>query len=208
MMRLIGAPFDANFGHSRNRHPRGVDPAARPAVLSWNFYLVQCSIFLLKQTAYLFLLCLNPKRYSVMFHSPSSNGLKKHWRWAITLLWACTCAQGETWIVTDNAHPVTNSADNRVILLDEQLRLEEHLTSELPSNPTNAAPSLQSYLASPEGTGFQRELIQAQQGLTDAWNVGVEKVPAVVVDRCYVVYGEADVAKATALIDKVRSAPQ
>ncbi|MGH8391347.1 MAG: DUF1525 domain-containing protein, partial [Pseudomonas sp.] len=40
---------------------------------------------------------------------------------------------------------------------------------------------------------------------TDAWSVGVEKIPAVVIDRRYVVYGEADVAKAIAQIDRARS---
>lgn len=126
----------------------------------------------------------------------------------IALLSACACAQGDTWVVTDHAHPVTNTAEHRVIVLDEQQRLEAHLTSRLPSDQTLAAATIQAYLASPDGTRFQLELIQAQQGLTDAWNVGVEKVPAVVVDRRYVVYGEADVAKASALIDKARSAPQ
>lgn len=127
---------------------------------------------------------------------------------AIAFLWRCTCVQGETWVVTDHAHPVINTAKHRVIVLDEQQRLEDHLTSRLPSHPTQVAATIQAYLVSPEGTRFQHELIQAQQGITDAWSLGVEKIPAVVVDRRYIVYGEADVAKAIALIDSARSAPQ
>jgi integrating conjugative element protein (TIGR03757 family) len=110
--------------------------------------------------------------------------------------------------VSDKAHPVTNTANYRVISLDETQRLEKHLTSILPSDQTLAASTIQAYLASPEGTRFQLELTHAQQGITDAWSLGVEKIPAVVVDRRYVVYGEADVAKATALIDEARSDQQ
>lgn len=143
-----------------------------------------------------------------MFHPPPRRGLKQQRLLAITLLSAAACAQGETWVITDYAHPVINTVNHRVIFLDEQQRLEAHLTSRLPSDPTQAASAIQAYLASPEGNRFQHELTQAQQGTTDAWSLGVEKIPAVVVDRRYVVYGEADVAKATALIDKVRSAPQ
>ena len=143
-----------------------------------------------------------------MFHPPFCRGLVHQRLLAIALLCACAFAQGETWVFTDHAHLVTNTADHRVIFLDEQQRLEEHLTSKLPPDPTKAASTIQIYLASREGTRFQHELTQAQQGITDAWSLGVEKIPAVVVDRRYVVYGESDVAKASALIDKARSTPQ
>jgi integrating conjugative element protein (TIGR03757 family) len=143
-----------------------------------------------------------------MFHTHLHRGLSLQLPLLVALLCACACVQGETWVVTDRAHPVTNTAEHRVIVLDEQQRLEEHLTSKLPPDPTQAAATIQRYLASPEGTRFQHELTEAQQGITNAWSVGVEEIPAVVVDRRYVVYGEADVAKATALIDKARSAPR
>lgn len=143
-----------------------------------------------------------------MLHNPLSCGFTQPCLLAIALLSAAACAQGETWVVTDHAHPVTNTADHRVIVLDEQQRLEDHLTSKLPPDPTQAAATIQAYLASPEGTRLQHELTQAQQGITDAWSVGVEKIPAVVVDRRYVVYGEADADKAIALVDKARSEQQ
>lgn len=143
-----------------------------------------------------------------MFHPPPRRGLMQQRLLAITLLSAAACVQGETWVITDYAHPVINTAEHRVIVLDEQQRLEAHLTSKLPSDPTLAASAFQVYQASPEGTRFQHELTQAQQGTTDAWSLGVEKIPAVVVDRRYVVYGEPDVAKAIALVQRARSAPE
>ncbi|OTJ71748.1 hypothetical protein CAY98_34130 [Pseudomonas aeruginosa] len=47
-------------------------------------------------------------------------------------------------------------------------------------------------------------MVKAQQDVADAWSLGVEKIPAVVVDRQYVVYGEPDVSRALELIAKAR----
>lgn len=143
-----------------------------------------------------------------MFHTPFRRGSTQQQLLAIVLFSACAHAQGETWVFTDHAHPVINTVNHRVIFLDEQQRLEERLTSKLPADPTQAAATIQAYLASPEGTRFQLELTQAQQGTTDAWSLGVEKIPAVVVDRRYVVYGEPDVDKAISVVDKARSSGQ
>ena len=63
-------------------------------------------------------------------------------------------------------------------------------------------------LNSPSGKRLQSDLAKAQQDITDAWSLGIEKIPAVVVDRRYVVYGEPDVAKALELINRARSQPQ
>lgn len=143
-----------------------------------------------------------------MLHTHLHRGLSLQLPMLVALLCAGACVQGETWVVTNRAHPVTNTTEHRVIVLDEQQRLEAYLTSRLPSDPTQVAATIQAYLASPEGTRIQHELTKAQQGITDAWSLGVEKIPAVVVDRRYVVYGEPDVGKAIALIDRARSAPE
>ena len=42
--------------------------------------------------------------------------------------------------------------------------------------------------------------------MTVAWSLGIAKIPAVVVDRRYVVYGEANVARALARIEEYRRA--
>ncbi|MFC6298161.1 TIGR03757 family integrating conjugative element protein [Pseudomonas sp. CCM 7893] len=122
-----------------------------------------------------------------------------------SLLAASTAVQAETWVITNQAHPVSAPAGVRTIRLDDQQRLEEQLTAQLPADPRQAEATIQRYLASPAGKRLQSDLAQAQQGVTDAWSLGVEKLPAVVVDRRYIVYGEPDVAKAVALIDRARS---
>ena len=131
-------------------------------------------------------------------------------RWSTTLFLLLTplVAQAETWVITDQGHPVSAPSDTRIILLDEQQRLEENLSHELPADPRQAEAAIQRYLVSPAGKQLQNELAQAQQGVTDAWSLRVEKVPAVVVDRRYVVYGEPDVAKAVASIERARSLPR
>lgn len=117
-------------------------------------------------------------------------------------------SQAQTWVFTDRANPVNAPANVRTILLDEQARIEMQLSRELPTDPSQAAATIQSYLTSPAGQHLQRDLAKAQQGLTDAWSLGVEKIPAVVVDRRYVIYGESDVAKAVERINQARSASQ
>ncbi|WP_144241855.1 TIGR03757 family integrating conjugative element protein [Pseudomonas chlororaphis] len=137
-----------------------------------------------------------------ILHKPSRSLLRLV---PIALLSISAFAHGEIWVITDQAHPVTKPAGVRLIFLDEQQRLEEQLTRNLTTDPRQAAASIQRYLASPEGKRLQNDLVTAQQGVTDAWSVGVEKIPAVVIDRRYVVYGEPDVSKAVGIIDRTRS---
>ncbi|WP_296180328.1 TIGR03757 family integrating conjugative element protein [Pseudomonas sp. UBA1879] len=141
-----------------------------------------------------------------MFHSQHPPASKPRRALGIMLLGACAHALGETWVVTDRAHPITDSNGVRVIFLDEQERLEEQLTQQLPSNLSQAPETIQSYLSSSAGINFQHDLTQAQQGTTDAWSLGIEKIPAVIVDRRFVVYGEADVKAAVEKIERFRNA--
>lgn len=113
-------------------------------------------------------------------------------------------SQAETWVITDQAHPVTATGSSRVLLLDAQQHLEEQLTDALPKDPQQAQAAFQQLLQSTDGRRLQAELLKAQQDVADAWSLGVEKIPAVVVDRQYVVYGEPDVPRALELIAKAR----
>lgn len=114
-------------------------------------------------------------------------------------------AHAETWAITDAAHPLTSvPADVRVIKLDDQQRIEEQLSSKLPSNQHQAALAARQLMGTPAGAALMQKLAAAQQGNADAWSVGVSKVPAVVVDRRYVVYGQPDVAAAIQTIKQAR----
>lgn len=106
-------------------------------------------------------------------------------------------AHAETWVITDRNHPVQVPSGARLILLDDSERLETKLSEGLPADPQRAAAIMQQRLRSNDAQRLQQDLVAAQQNLVDAWTLGVTKIPAVVVDRKYVVYGETDVGSAT-----------
>lgn len=124
------------------------------------------------------------------------------------LLMLPAIALAETLVFTDNAHPVSTVAGTRVVLLDQQHHLETELSRDLPPDPQQAAAIIHARLNSTSGKRLQSDLANAQQALSDAWSLGIAKVPAVVVDRRYVVYSEPDVAKALESINRARSQPQ
>lgn len=113
-------------------------------------------------------------------------------------------ARAEAWAVTDSAHPLSVPPGIRLIQLDAGERLEAQLSAGLSTDPAQAALAFRQRLQGPAGIQLGQELAAAQQGLVEAWSVGVQKVPAVVVDRRYVVYGETDVGQALARIDAYR----
>ncbi|MFA0999383.1 MULTISPECIES: TIGR03757 family integrating conjugative element protein [Pseudomonas syringae group] len=117
-----------------------------------------------------------------------------------------TFARAETWVITDRNHPVQAPAHVRLILLDEQERLEAKLSEGLPANQQQAIAIMQQRLKSADAQRLQRDLALAQQNLVDAWSIGVTKVPAVVVDRTFVVYGEPNVLAAEQRIAQWRAA--
>jgi integrating conjugative element protein (TIGR03757 family) len=127
------------------------------------------------------------------------------WRCLFVL---CLCAlpsppavADDVFVVTDTRHPVRASEGARVIHLDIPGRLEAELSAGLPADPIQAAKLMQQRLNA-GGKTLQRRFADACQGVVDAWSLGVDKLPAVIVDRRYVVYGEPDVARAVARIKR------
>ncbi|PKO50440.1 MAG: TIGR03757 family integrating conjugative element protein [Betaproteobacteria bacterium HGW-Betaproteobacteria-21] len=123
--------------------------------------------------------------------------------------WLCMAlfsplAVADVLVVTDSRHPIKTMGGERIIELDLPSRIEAELSAGLPADPGQAEAIAQRRLREGKET-LQRRLGAAYQGVTDAWDLGVAKVPAVVVDRRYVVYGEPDVARAVARIDAYRS---
>ncbi|MDX9700958.1 MAG: TIGR03757 family integrating conjugative element protein [Rhodocyclaceae bacterium] len=108
-------------------------------------------------------------------------------------------------VVTDSRHPVKTMVGERLIELDEAHRIEAELSAGLPTDPEQATAIVKRRLSS-GGADLQRRIASAYQGVTDAWSLGITSIPAVVVDRRYVVYGEPDVARAVARIEQHRRA--
>ncbi|WP_297185265.1 TIGR03757 family integrating conjugative element protein [uncultured Porticoccus sp.] len=101
-------------------------------------------------------------------------------------------------VFTDRHHPVIAPTGVRIVHLDAAHHLKARLSADLPKDSTQAATVAQQRLQD-GGADLQKRLAIAYQGLVDAWSLGVTQIPAVVVDRQYVVYGDPDVSRA--LID-------
>lgn len=115
------------------------------------------------------------------------------------LLAAATApAHATTWVITDSHHPVHGQPD-RLILLDAAEQLETELSTGLPTDPQQATAFAQQRLQS-GGTSLQKRLADAYQGITDAWSLGIVKIPAVVIDQRHVIYGEHDIEVAQAKV--------
>lgn len=114
-------------------------------------------------------------------------------------------ATADVLAISDADHPLINSAGARVVLLDAPERLEQQLSEGLPADPRQAVAIMQQRMRSASAQQLGRELARAYQDVADAWSLGVAKLPAVVVDRRYVVYGQPDVAAAMASIERYRS---
>ena len=109
----------------------------------------------------------------------------------------------DVWIVTDAQHPVIAPPRVPVTELDAPARLEAWLSAQLPRDPAQAATIVRQRLQA-GGIDLQQRFKKAYQGVIDAWHLGIGKLPAVVVDQHYVVYGNPNVAQAVAQIERYR----
>jgi len=109
-------------------------------------------------------------------------------------------------VVTDRQYPVRASPSIRVVELDAPGRLvEAEVAAHLPADPEQAAAVAKQHLQD-GGAALQKRLVAACQGVVEAWSLGITKIPAVIVDRKYVVYGVQDVDRVVAMIEQYRSA--
>lgn len=111
----------------------------------------------------------------------------------------------DVFVATDSHHPVQSTAGARVIELDQPARIEADLAAGLPADSAQATAIVQQRLRD-GGADLQQRIARAYQDVADAWGLGLVKLPAVVVDRRYVVYGDPDVARAVQRIETYRSA--
>ena len=124
--------------------------------------------------------------------------------WGVVLsVFSTAATAAEVLVITDSGHPVLVAAGARVIELDLPARIEAELAAGLPADPARASAIVQQRLRE-GGQALQRRIGRAYQDVAEAWGLGIAKLPAVVVDRRYVVYGESDVARAAARIETYR----
>ncbi|WP_224418720.1 TIGR03757 family integrating conjugative element protein [Modicisalibacter sp. R2A 31.J] len=121
-----------------------------------------------------------------------------------TILAAGTASAGVE-VFTITGEPIVNAPERAAVIeLDAPARLDARISRDLPADPDRARHVLQSRM---NGTDWQKTLDhygKLYTGIARAWMLGVEKVPAVVVDGRYVVYGEPDVQAALEEIEHER----
>lgn len=120
---------------------------------------------------------------------------------SISTLANADTAASQVWVITDRWHTVRGEAD-RLIELDAPARIEAELSSQLSKDPGEAQAQVRGRL---RGDAHQ-SLRQAYRDVTEAWRLGVAKIPAVLVGGRYVVYGEHDVAQAVDRVERWRRA--
>ncbi|WP_342595573.1 TIGR03757 family integrating conjugative element protein [Salinicola lusitanus] len=120
------------------------------------------------------------------------------------LAWSHAASAGVE-VFTTAGEPVVNVPTfAAVVELDAPGRLDALISQDLPADPSRAKQVLQSRMSDPEWQRTLQDYGRLYQGVARAWMLGIEKVPAVVVDSQYVVYGEPDVERALEEIEQAR----
>lgn len=122
---------------------------------------------------------------------------------ALASIAAASAGEAEVRIYTIRSIPVNAPGWARIVYLDAAGALEEQLSAGLPHDPVRAVTTARQRLVD-EGATLQRDLAIAYEGIAEAWSLGITTLPAVIIDRRYVIYGEADVASALARIGAFR----
>lgn len=105
---------------------------------------------------------------------------------------------------TTRDHPLTNAGGVPVVYLDRHEVVEERFSELLPDDPQEALKAANLLIGSPQWQMLQHQLSTAYSDLVVAWRLGIARVPAVVVDDQYVVYGQTDVQAAIERISAFR----
>ncbi|MBD2813987.1 TIGR03757 family integrating conjugative element protein [Xenorhabdus sp. Flor] len=117
-------------------------------------------------------------------------------------------SQASTVIYTDHQNPpskIDSRQDIQVVWLDAPDTFsEDWFRSMNISVNANNSSLITELLQSPEWREKERNMITVYQGIIRAWELGIKKYPAIVIDDRYVVYGSTDVTRAQTLIDTYR----
>lgn len=109
-----------------------------------------------------------------------------------------------TVVYTDYLHPPSSlTPQTQVVYLDAPQQISNSMFGTVSADPVQAQHQAQEIISSPDWQQKQNELIKAWQGVITAWHLGVKKYPAIVFDEQEVVYGTADVMRASELRQKV-----
>ena len=123
------------------------------------------------------------------------------------LLLTSTAVLAQAVIYTTPDHPVVNPDPGVVVqVLEDVSSLEQQLFPPLSDVPAEAERQARVRMLQPDWKTQEAHLSRAWQVLLDAYTTGITKVPAVVFDDQYVVYGTTDITLAQTKLDAWREA--
>ena len=112
------------------------------------------------------------------------------------------------WVFTANRLPPLQHVDQaeRLFVLDHADNALRRLSFPNPGSEAAARDKALLIIQSPRGQEAIARMRESAEATTIAWMHGIEKLPAVLVDEQYVVYGVFDVAAAIDQVARFRSA--
>ena len=106
---------------------------------------------------------------------------------------------------TLSSMPLRAGVGATVHVLDARDGHAEAFGADLPGDPERALAEVERRMATAEGRAALERIATAAAGNALAGRLGIEKLPAVVVDGRYVVYGVRDVARAVERVEAWRA---
>ena len=114
-------------------------------------------------------------------------------------------AAGDVVAFTLSSMPLRAASGAEVHVLDERDGHAEAFGASLPGDPERALAEARRRVSSPAGRAALERIAAAAAGNALAGRLGIEKLPAVVVDGRYVVYGVRDVVHAVERVEAWRA---
>ena len=106
---------------------------------------------------------------------------------------------------TLSSMPLRTTGGATVHVLDARDGYAEAFGADLPGDPERALAEARRRMATPAGRAALARIAEAAAGNALAARLGIEQLPAVVVDGRYVVYGVRDVARAVERVEAWRA---
>ena len=112
------------------------------------------------------------------------------------------------WVFTADRLPVLQHVEqaDRLFVLDHADTALRGLSFNNPSSEAQARQRAMAIIQSPSGKAAIDRVRNSAEAIAVAWQHGIQKLPAVLVDERYVVYGVYDVESALAQIARYRDA--
>lgn len=121
---------------------------------------------------------------------------------------ATVAADPTVWVFTAGRLPALQNVHqaDRLFVLDHADNALKRLSFPNPGSDAAARDRAMAILQSPRGQAAIARMRNSAEATAVAWQHGIEKLPAVLVDEQYVVYGVFDVASAVEQIARYRDA--